>query len=366
MISNCYIHIPFCSKICSYCDFCKIYYNKELVDKYLIALEKEIDLLYKNEVLESIYIGGGTPSCLTIDQLDKLFNILAKLKKSKNIEYTIEGNIESTTQEKLKLYKKYGINRLSIGIETTIKKQLSFLNRELSKENTKTIINMARKLGFNNINLDLMYALPNETIVDLDKDLNFLLSLNVEHISTYSLIIEEHTMLYNKDIKNISEDTDYKMYNYICKKLKDNNYIHYEISNFSKKGYYSKHNTCYWDNKNYYGFGLGAASYIKNKRINNTRSITQYINGNYIKEEETINIEDKIEYEIILNLRKREGINLISFNRKFHKSLKEIYNYNYLLEQGFITEKNNHLFITEDKWYISNEIITKILENKNE
>ena len=366
MIKNAYIHIPFCSKICSYCDFCKMYYNKELVDKYLNELEKEIDLLYKNEVLETIYIGGGTPSCLSIEQLDKLFKIIEKLKKSKNIEYTIEGNIDSTSLEKLKLYKKYGINRLSFGIETTNSKQFSFLNRKISLEDTKKIIDIARKLEFNNINLDLMYALPDETMKDLEKDLDFLISLNVEHISTYSLIIEEHTMLYNQKIKNIKEDIDAKMYEYICKTLNKNNYIHYEISNFAKEGYNSKHNTCYWNNKNYYGFGLGAASYIKNKRINNTRNIKAYLNGKYLKEEETISDEDKIDYEIILNLRKKDGINLKEFKNKFHKSLRKIYDYEYLVENNFIQEKNNHLFIPEDKWYISNEIITKIMEKKNE
>lgn len=366
MIKNAYIHIPFCNKICSYCDFCKMYYNKELVDKYLNALEKEIELLYKNEVLETIYIGGGTPSCLSIEQLEKLFKILEKLKKSKNMEYTIEGNIDSTSLEKLKLYKKYGINRLSFGIETINKKQFSFLNRNISLEDTKKTIEIARKLDFNNINLDLMYALPNETMEDLEKDLEFLMSLNVEHISTYSLIIEEHTMLYNQKVKNIKEDIDAKMYEYICKILNKNNYIHYEISNFSKEGYYSKHNTCYWDNKNYYGFGLGSASYIKNKRINNTRNIKDYLNGKYIKEEEIIYDDDKIDYEIILNLRKKEGINLDDFKNKFHKSLKKIYDYKYLVEKNFIQEKNNHLFIPEDKWYISNEIITRIMENKNE
>ena len=366
MIKSAYIHIPFCSKICSYCDFCKIYYSKELVDKYLIALEKEIDLLYKNEVLETIYIGGGTPSCLSIKQLEKLFIILKKLKKSKNIEYTIEGNIESTSLEKLKLYKKYGINRLSFGIETTNKKQFSFLNRNISLEDTKKIIEKARILDFNNINLDLMYALPNETIEDLEKDLNFLISLNVEHISTYSLIIEEHTMLYNQKVNNIKEDIDAEMYDYICKTLNKYNYIHYEISNFAKKGYYSKHNKCYWDNKNYYGFGLGSAAYINNKRINNTKNIKDYLNGKYIKEEEVISDDDKIDYEIILNLRKNEGINLIDFKNKFHKPLKKIYDYEYLVEKNFIQEKNNHLFIPEDKWYISNEIITRIMENKNE
>ena len=252
MIKNCYIHIPFCEKICSYCDFCKIYYNEKVVDKYLDSLEKEIKSLYQNESLETIYIGGGTPSCLSLKQLKKLFEILTILKKDKNIEYTIEGNFESTTKEKLLLYKQYGINRLSFGIETTNKNNLKFLNRTLSKKQAKEIITYAKEIGLNNINVDLIYALPNETISDLKKDLDFILELDIPHLSTYSLIIEDNTILKLNNIKNINEDLDNEMYETICKYMKNNNYIHYEISNFSKENYESHHNLCYWNNKEYY------------------------------------------------------------------------------------------------------------------
>ena len=363
-MKSCYIHIPFCNKICSYCDFCKLYYNKELVNKYLSSLEKEIKEIYKEEVLETIYIGGGTPSSLSIDELEKLFKILSILNKDKNIEYTIENNFDSITKEKLQLYKKYGINRLSFGIETTNKDYLNLLNRSLSKDKVKEIINYSKEIGINNINVDLIYALPNESIIDLEKDIDFILSLNIPHISTYSLIIEDNTILKINNYKNISEDLDSEMYNYICKRLKDNNYIHYEISNFSKEGYYSKHNLCYWNNKEYYGFGLGSSSYINNKRITNTRSITNYLKGKYIKEEEIIDTDSNIEYEVILNLRKKEGIDLISFKDKYKKDLLSIYNYEELVNNNFLILKNNHLYIPEDKWYISNEIIVRLLNNR--
>ena len=363
-MKSCYIHIPFCNKICSYCDFCKLYYNKELVNKYLSSLEKEIKEIYKEEVLETIYIGGGTPSSLSIDELEKLFKILSILNKDKNIEYTIENNFDSITKEKLQLYKKYGINRLSFGIETTNKDYLNLLNRSLSKDKVKEIINYSKEIGINNINVDLIYALPNESIIDLEKDIDFILSLNIPHISTYSLIIEDNTILKINNYKNISEDLDSEMYNYICKRLKDNNYIHYEISNFSKEGYYSKHNLCYWNNKEYYGFGLGSSSYINNKRITNTRSITNYLKEDFIKEEEIIDINSKIEYEVILNLRKKEGIDLISFKDKYKKDLLSIYNYEELVNNNFLILKNNHLYIPEDKWYISNEIIVRLLNNR--
>lgn len=189
MVKSCYIHIPFCKKICSYCDFCKIFYNEQLVDKYLISLEKEIDSLYQNEVLDTIYIGGGTPSSLNLNQLEKLFGIINKLNKSKTIEYTIECNFETMSNEKLELFKKYGINRLSFGIESINEDNQKLLERENKKEEIINIIKTAKSLGFNNINVDLMYALPNETLEVLNKDIDFTLSLDIEHISTYSLII---------------------------------------------------------------------------------------------------------------------------------------------------------------------------------
>lgn len=364
MSNNCYIHIPFCHNICSYCDFCKLLYNKKIVSNYLEELAKEISLIYQGEELKTIYIGGGTPSALSLEELETLFKILNMLNKSKEIEYTIEGNFESTTKEKLLLYKKYGINRLSFGLESISDKNLQFLERTVIKKQVKEVIKEARKLGFNNINIDLMYALPTETEADLNIDLDYILSLNVEHISTYSLIIEPHTKLSIKSVKNIDEDLDFKMYNLICKKLKLNNYFHYEISNFSKKGFQSKHNLCYWNNQEYYGFGLGASSFLNNCRINNTKSINKYLEGNFFLNKDFLSDEDKIEYEIMLNLRKSEGINLEKFRKKFGRELNSIYNYYSLLKDGFLIEKDNCLFIPEEKWYISNEIIIRIIEGE--
>ena len=366
MIKSCYIHIPFCSNICSYCDFSKMYYHKKMVNDYLNSLEKEINTYYEGETLNTIYIGGGTPSCLTEEELTRLFTILNKLNKSKEIEYTIEGNFENTTKEKLEIYKKYGVNRLSFGIESIDQNNLLFLNRTLDKNNVLEVLNNSRSLGFNNINVDLMYALPNETLDTLKKDIDYILSLNVEHISTYSLIIEDNTILKQKNIKNINEDLDSEMYELISSELKKNNYIHYEISNFAKKGYESIHNTCYWNNDEYYGFGLGASSYIKNERIENTRSFNKYIEGDFRKNIELIDENSKREYEVLLNFRKKDGINLLDFRKKYHKELKDYYDYNYLIENNLLKEEDNHLFIPEDKWYISNEIIINFLEREKE
>lgn len=365
MIKSCYIHIPFCNTICSYCDFCKQFYNKKKVKEYLEYLEEEIKSTYKKEELDTIYIGGGTPSCLDLEELEQLFTITDSLKKSKNYEFTIEGNFSSTTKEKLELYKKHGVNRLSLGIESINKENQKFLERNEDKDEIIEKIKLMRDLGFSNINVDLIYALPQETMEVLKEDLDFITSLKVEHISTYSLIIEEHTKLKIKKVKNIEEELDEQMYFYISKYLTTKGYNHYEISNFSKEGYESRHNNCYWNNEEYYGFGLGASSYIGNIRKTNTRSLEEYKNQKEI-EKETLTEEDKIEYEVLLNLRLSKGINLIAFEEKYHKKLEDIYPYQNLIKENLLIEEKNHLRIPEDRWYVSNEIIVKLLENKIE
>lgn len=357
-MKSCYIHIPFCEKICSYCDFCKMFYNEKLVDKYLEALEKEIDNIYQGEELETLYIGGGTPSSLNIKQLERLFKIISKFKKSNNIEFSIECNFSNTDREKLQLFRDNGVNRLSFGLESISKKNLLFLDRDEDIIRTKNIIKSAKELGFNNINIDLIYALPNEDINDVKNDLDFITSLDIQHISCYSLIIEEHTKLGINNISNIDEELDYEMYMFICNYLKDRGFNHYEISNFCLDNYYSRHNTVYWDNKEYYGFGLGASSYIFNKRITNTRSFNQYISGNVQLEVEDIDIKSLVEYQIMLNLRKKSGIDLDYLYDKFKVKL----NYNDLVKSGLVKVFNNKLFIPEEKWYISNSIIVSLLE----
>lgn len=360
MINNCYIHIPFCKNICSYCDFCKLFYNEKLVDQYLEQLEKEISNIYRKEELKTIYIGGGTPSCLNMKQLNKLFSITKKLRVSKDVEFSIECNFDSINKEKLLLFKENGVNRLSFGLESTIDKNLKLLNREENCSRVQEIISYCRELGFKNINIDLMYAIPDETIKDLERDLNFILSLNVEHISTYSLIIEEHTKLYINQIKTIKEELDYEMYKIICNKLK--NYHHYEISNFSKYGYESRHNICYWKNKNYYGFGLGASSYIGNKRINNTRSITNYLQNKIILDMEILNKSDIMSYEMILGLRMLNGVNKESFYKKFNKDIYEVFDIKGLISKELLIDDGINIYIPLDKMYISNEILVNFIK----
>ena len=362
MVKNCYIHIPFCDSICSYCDFCKLLNNEKIVDKYLDELEKEIKTIYNGEELETIYIGGGTPSCLTLKQLKRLFEITNIFNKKNLKEFTIECNFENTTKEKLDLFKKNGINRLSFGLESTNKKELIFLNRKFNNNHIKDMVRYAKKIGINNINIDLIYALPKQKIEDIKKSLDYIISLDVPHISTYSLIIENNTILKIKKIENIDEDLDYEMYKFICNYLKEKEYIHYEISNFAKDKFYSLHNDTYWKNEQYYGFGLGTSAYLNNERYTNTRSITNYLKGQYKYSNEILSKKEQMDYEIILNLRRKEGINKNLFKEKFQKELNKCYNYNNLVENKCLKETKNRIYIPENKWYINNEIVIRFLK----
>lgn len=360
MLSSCYIHIPFCKKICSYCDFCKLYYDTGYVLSYLEVLKSEIDTFYQGEKLNTIYIGGGTPSSLSILELEKLFSILSILKKSSSCEVTIEANFDSITEEKIDMFKKYGINRISFGIETTHDWILKRMNRTLDLEYVRHIISYCKRVGITNINVDLMYAFPGETLEELEEDIDFILSLDVSHISTYSLILEKHTKLYLDKENSISEELDAEMYELICSKL--SNFKHYEISNFAKDDFYSRHNLCYWKNNCYYGFGLGASGYLKDVRYSNTRSITHYLQKKYRYEEVFLSIYDKMEYEVILNLRTNFGISKEKFVTRYHKQLIDIYNYSKLVLDGYLVETDDYIFIPSKYWYLSNEIIVKLLE----
>lgn len=352
-----YIHIPFCKTICSYCDFCKFYYNEKWVDNYLIALEKEIKSKYKNEPINTIYIGGGTPTSLNIKQLEKLLK-LTKLFNFEKIEFTVETNADLSL-DKVKLLKQYGVNRISIGVQTVNPKHLKFLNRNHTKEEVINLVNLLKQYDFN-VNVDLMYGMPNQTLKELEEDLDFILSLDVNHISTYSLIIEPHTKIYIDNVTNIDEDLDYQMYQLINKKLK--NYVHYEISNFAKEGYYSKHNLVYWNNLEYYGFGIGASGYIDGVRYDNTRSYQNYLNGNYLFESHKLSKKEKIENEFILGFRKLEGINILEFKAKYDMNVLDIGIVKKLLKEGKLSVDNGYLKINPKYIYISNTILVNFID----
>jgi len=357
-----YIHIPFCNNICTYCDFCKFLYNEKWIKKYLGALKKEIAMKYKNDEISSIYIGGGTPSALKIEDLKELFKIISSFKIKKSAEFTFECNIEDINKSKLELLKNNGVNRISIGIESFNNKHLEFLGRNYKSEIIIEKVNLAKKY-FNNINIDLIYAVPNQTIEELESDIDNFIKLNINHISTYSLIIEPNTKLYINKIENIDEDKDFEMYNLICERLKDNGYKHYEISNFAKEGYESKHNLVYWNNGTYYGFGIGASGYINNIRYENTRNPKKYFEGNYVLEKEKIDLNRKLEDEFMLGFRKIEGINKREFYQKYNIDVKDILIVRELLSKNMLIETKDSIFINPKYIYISNEILEKFINS---
>lgn len=360
-VKSAYIHIPFCSNICSYCDFCKIYYNYEMVSDYLDALKCEIKENYRGEVLDTIYIGGGTPSCLNIKELEKLFEIINLLKKSSNLEFTFECNIEDLETDKLRFLYKNGVNRLSVGVQTFNTNLLRLLNRNHSKQEVLNKIKLAKDIGFKNINIDLMYAIPKQGLDDIDSDIASFFKLDINHLSAYSLIIEPHTILNNKNIKSIDEELDYKMYKKICDTLANHGYKHYEISNFAKPGYESKHNLTYWNNDYYYGFGAGASGYINNVRYDNTRNITKYINQNYKKEEHIMPFNENIENEFILGLRKIDGINIYKFQNKYGFSPLNIPIVQKLVNSESLILCDKHLKINSELIYQQNDILCEFL-----
>ena len=336
-----YIHIPFCAKKCDYCDF-KSFENKgNLIDEYIKWLNYEIKSIgesNKNDFtsnldslinLKTIYIGGGTPSFINSNYIKMLLETIKNnFQMDKNVEITIEVNPGTITREKLKDYKEAGINRLSIGSQSTIDRILKEIGRIHTYSDIINTYNLARSMNFNNINLDLMIGLPKQTIDDVISSINDILKMNPEHISVYSLILEEGTKFYEKWEKNElilpNDEEERSMYWTVKKMLEKAGYIHYEISNFSKPGFESKHNLDCWKQEEYIGVGVAAHSYTNNIRYSNIDNIEQYIqnykNGSELDNlvfHEKQNMQNKMKEYMILGLRKIEGIHIQEFKRKF-------------------------------------------------
>lgn len=356
-----YIHIPFCKNICSYCDFPKVYFNEKMADDYLNALEDEIKYFYAKEEVSTLYIGGGTPSVLNDKQLEKIKNILKILNLNKLEEFTFECNIEDIDIDLLNILKELNVTRLSIGIQSFIPEKLKTLKRKSDYKDALTKIYLLKELGFDNINLDFMFGLPNEKFNDLKKDLNLFLKLKPEHLSCYSLIIENNTVLGINNTKPLDDELENKMYNYLVKRLKKHKYEHYEISNYALKGKKSLHNLNYWYNQEYYGFGLGAHGYIKGFRYENTKSITDYINGKYRLEEIMLSNQEIMENEVILGLRLMKGINLKEFYDKYQVNLQDVFPVKPLVKNKELLYKDGNIFINPEKIYLMNEILLKLI-----
>ena len=373
-----YIHIPFCVEKCFYCDFnsYKIQ-NKNEKKEYIKNLKKEINLYkeeFKDKYFDTIFLGGGTPSILESEELEGIFNEIYKnFSILKDAEITIECNPGTLTKKKLQTMKKCGVNRLSIGLQTTQNKNLKYIGRIHTYEIFEKNYKEALEVGFENINIDLMYSLPNQSFDEYKESLDKVIKLSPTHISSYSLILEENTKLHkmyeNKEFELNSDELDIKIYDYTIDKLKENGYNHYEISNYSKNNYECKHNIIYWKCENYLGLGAGASGYINNIRYKNVDSINDYNsllknNQKPIEEINKLTSKDKIEEAIIMNLRMTEGIDILEFNKKYDINFKE--KYNKILEklkyENLIIEKNNRVFFTRRGRQISNTVLIEFLE----
>ncbi|MDO5555521.1 MAG: radical SAM family heme chaperone HemW [Clostridia bacterium] len=351
-----YVHIPFCIKKCYYCDFISFNNKENLISQYIEALKKEITNQKNVEEckIKTIYIGGGTPSYIDIKYIKQIIGVInKKFNIDKDVEFTIEINPGTVDEQKLKTYYKLGINRLSIGLQSTDDEILNTIGRIHTYKQFLETYKLARKIGFKNINIDLMLGLPNQTIEILKQSVREVIKLEPEHISVYSLILEEGTKLEkkvkNKEIELPNEKLERDMYWNTKNKLQECEYIHYEISNFAKCGYESKHNVSCWNQEEYLGFGLAAHSYFNNIRCSNEEELESYIkNSNNKKINEIQNDESKQKEYMLLGLRKIEGVKISKFKQKFVNNPIYIYReeLNKLVKEGLIEIEEDNIKLT--------------------
>ena len=347
-----YIHIPFCQKICDYCDFTKLQYFRKIAVSYLDALKDELER-YQISELKTIYVGGGTPTALEDDLFEQLLEIIKPYSKGVK-EYTFEANPESLSLHKIKLLKEYGINRVSIGVQTTNQKILDSVNRSHSFSQVKEAIKKLKEVGIDNINVDLILGLPHSSEAILKEDLENILSLDIKHISCYGLTVNPHTVLFTKGFKEPEGDILRRYYDIVEEILLNNGFTHYEVSNWAKPGYQSEHNLTYWRNQEYYGCGLGAAGYLGETRYKNTINLSQYLTREFINEKELVSNKDKLTYQIMLNLRTNEGLD-ISFIKNKEKEIKELTN------EGLVKHDGDKIIATYEGMMILDQIILKLL-----
>lgn len=378
-----YIHIPFCKKKCNYCDFVSFANSEEKIEEYINCLICEIKEVAENVKFQfqqkkgdlvnvrSIYIGGGTPSYIDSKYIKQILNtirnsydfVMAGLidKQEQFPEITIEINPGTVTEEKLKDYKYSGVNRISIGMQATQNRLLTQLGRIHSYQEFETTYLLARKIGFNNINIDFMIGLPNQTIEDIKESLQKIKKLNPEHVSVYSLIVEENTILSKQieegTLKLLEENKEREMYWTVKNFLEENGYNHYEISNFAKPNRESRHNMDCWNQKEYFGFGVAAHSYVDNVRFSNITDLNSYIENykhnepekNFVFHEKENYLDTMKEY-LLLGFRKIKGVSKKDFENKFQLPIESIFKLELeeLKEKGLILEN-------EDTYYLSDK-----------
>ena len=369
--TSAYVHIPFCTQICYYCDFSKVFIKNQPVDDYLRALIREWELLDIKE-LRTLYIGGGTPTAISAEQLDYLLSHLQKnLDLSKLEEFTIEANPGDLTVDKIEVLKKSAVNRVSLGVQTFDDKHLRQIGRSHNQAQIYESIDSLKSAGFHNISIDLIYALPGQTMDQVKENVRKALELDIPHLSLYSLILEHHTVFMNKmrrgKLNLPTEDLEAEMFDYIIQELEKNGFEHYEISNFSKPGFESRHNLMYWDNAEYYGIGAGASGYVYGVRYKNHGPIRHYLQaveaGHARVQEEVLTLKEKMEEEMFLGLRKKSGVSKKRFEEKFGVSFEDQYGavVSELTEQGLLIPDRDMVRMTKQGLFLGDTVAEKFI-----
>ncbi|MCY9375575.1 radical SAM family heme chaperone HemW [Bacillus sp. T17B1] len=376
-MKSAYIHIPFCEHICHYCDFNKYFIQSQPVDEYLNALEQEmINTIGKTGEpdLKTIFIGGGTPTSLSEEQLKKLMDMIIRVLKPSSAlsEFAVEANPDDLSAEKLNILKESGVNRLSFGVQTFEDDLLEKIGRVHKQKDVFASFERAREIGFDNISLDLMFGLPGQTLKHLDYSLNTALALDAEHYSVYSLIVEPKTVFYNLMQKGRlhlpPQEQEAEMYEMVMRRMEAHGIHQYEISNFAKAGLESKHNLTYWSNEEYFGFGAGAHGYIRGSRTVNVGPVKHYIDliaekGFPYRDTHEVTTEEQIEEEMFLGLRKTAGVSKKRFADKYGRSLDELFPHvlKDLTEKGLIHNSESAVCLTHQGKLLGNEVFGAFL-----
>ncbi|RHW38589.1 oxygen-independent coproporphyrinogen III oxidase [Lysinibacillus yapensis] len=378
MARGVYIHIPFCHQICNYCDFNKVYFKNQPVDEYIEAVGKEIEMAVSQtpeqfQQIETIFLGGGTPTALSAKQIERLLKLIgASLPTKQLIEFSSEANPDELSEDKLEALLAGGVNRLSMGVQSFDQTLLKKLGRTHANEHVFETIKQAKKAGFENISIDLMYGLPGQTMDQWQDTLERALDLDLPHYSAYSLIVEPKTIFYIQYAKGKlhlpTEDLEAEMYDLLMRRMEDNHKQQYEISNFAIEGRQSTHNKIYWDNDEYAGFGAGAHGYLKGKRYSNIGPIKKYIesiNNNElpILHRHEVTNEEKCEEQMFLGLRKNDGVSFEEFETKLGVSMKETFGNEIakLVREGLLIEDEKGVKLSRKGRFVGNEVFQQFL-----
>ena len=369
--TSAYVHIPFCTQICYYCDFSKVFIKNQPVDSYLEHLLQEFHS-YDIQKLRTLYIGGGTPTSLSAPQLELLLDGLTKnLNLSVLEELTIEANPGDLDADKIAVLKNSAVNRVSLGVQTFDDKMLKKIGRSHLEKDIYENIDRLKLAGFDNISIDLIYALPGQTMDQVKDNVAKAIALDIPHMSLYSLILENHTVFMNRmrrgKLPLPKEELEAEMFEYIIAELEKAGFEHYEISNFSKQGFESRHNLMYWDNAEYYGIGAGASGYVDGVRYKNHGPIRHYLKaveeGSARINEEHLSQREQMEEEMFLGLRKKSGVSMARFEEKFERSFQELYGeiVEDLIQQGLMQLDGDRVRMTKRGLFLGDTVAERFI-----